>query len=120
MAKSFLPSDLNQFTGSEHWYRHPLVCDILFTDGAHYVAENGGAFWLLDTIALAQRDVPKVAALEFQVWRMTVWPECTATINCEDGNGNVVFTKHIGFTNFPLESVELWFENKTIYLPSEH
>ena len=49
------PAVLAQFTGSEHWYRHGLVRDILFTDGAKYVADQGGAYWLLDEIAIAQR-----------------------------------------------------------------
>ena len=48
-------ADLRNFTGSEHWYRHGLVRTILFTDGAKYVADQGGAYWLLDEIALAQR-----------------------------------------------------------------
>ena len=47
-------ADLRQFTGSEHWYRHGLVRDILFTDGAKYLADHGGAYWLLDEIACAR------------------------------------------------------------------
>lgn len=43
-------SDLVQFTGSECWYRHPLYPSITYTDGAQYVAEAGGANWLLDAI----------------------------------------------------------------------
>ena len=42
------PAALAQFTGSEHWYRHGLVREILFTDGAKYVADQGGAYWLID------------------------------------------------------------------------
>jgi hypothetical protein len=39
---------LRNFTGSEHWYRFGLDPRILFTDGAKYVADQGGAYWLLD------------------------------------------------------------------------
>jgi hypothetical protein len=46
-------AELRQFTGSEQWYRHGLVRSVLFTDGAKYVADQGGAYWLLDEIALA-------------------------------------------------------------------
>ena len=45
--------DLSQFTGTENWYRHNLNTDILYTDGAKYVAETAGAYWLLDEIAVA-------------------------------------------------------------------
>jgi hypothetical protein len=41
-------ADLAQFTGSEHWYRHGMVRSVLFTDGAKYVADIAGAYWLLD------------------------------------------------------------------------
>ena len=119
MTKSLDPNILSQFTGSEHWYRHGLVRQILFTDGAKYVADAAGAYWLLDEIALAQRFVKAVAAEEFQAWKLTVKPDSTAALSCEDGNTNVVFTKTIEFTDFPPDGIELWFENNTIYLPSE-
>ena len=48
-------SDLDQFTGSENWYRHGLNRNVTFTDGAKYVADEGGAYWLLDAIAICQR-----------------------------------------------------------------
>src|SRR5216684_681209 len=54
--------------------------NVLFTDGAKYVADQGGAYWLLDEIALAQRGQPRVAAEEFQVWRLSVKPDRTATL----------------------------------------
>lgn len=47
--------DLSQFIGTENWYQHGLVRSVTYTDGAKYVADNGGAYWLLDEIALAQR-----------------------------------------------------------------
>jgi hypothetical protein len=113
-------AELNQFTGSEHWYRHGLVRSILFTDGAKYLAAKAGAYWLLDEIAFAQRGEKAVAAEEFQVWTLTVKPDRTATLSCDDGNGNTVFEKPIPYTDFPLDRIDLYFTNNTIYLPSEH
>jgi hypothetical protein len=113
--------ELRQFTGSEHWYRHGLVRSVLYTDGAKYVADKAGAYWLLDEIAFAQRGEKAVAAEEFQVWKLTVDTEkCTGTLTCDDGNGRIVFEKSIPFTDFPLPEISLWFTNNTIYLPSEH
>ncbi len=113
-------ADLRQFTGSEHWYRHPLVRNVLYTDGAKYVAEEGGAYWLLDEIALAQRGDRRVAAEEFQVWRVSVNADCTARLTCEDGNGNTVLEKRLDYTDFPVPHITLWFADNTIYLPGEH
>jgi hypothetical protein len=117
--KSLDPDVMNQFTGSEHWYRFGIVPDITCTDGAKYVADTAGAYWLLDEIAIAQRFEKSVAAEEFQVWKLNVKDDNSATLTCEDGNDNVVFSKPIPFTDFPKEGVTLWFENKVIYLPSE-
>ena len=118
--KKFTEADLRNFTGSEHWYRHGLVRSILFTDRANYVADEGGAYWLLDEIALAQRHDKRVMAEEFQVWTLKVNADRTATLSCEDGNNNIVYTKEIPFTDFPANEITLWFANNTIYLPSEH
>jgi hypothetical protein len=119
-TKTLKAADLDMFTGSETFYRHWLNRKVIFTEGAHHVAEAGGACWLLDEIALIQPHNVRVAAEEFQVWKLTVRPDRTATLVCEDGNYNVVFAKEIPFTDFPLEAITLWFANNTIYLPSEH
>ena len=118
--KTFDPAQLTRFTGTEYWYRHGLVRSILFTDGAKYVADSAGAYWLLDEIALAQRYVKAVAGEAFQVWKLAVRPDATATLGCEDGNGNTVHSKRIPFTDFPAEGITLWFCNNTILLPSEY
>jgi hypothetical protein len=113
-------ADLRQFTGSEHWYRHALNGKVFFTDGAQYVAATAGAYWLLDEIALIQPCDKRVAAAAFQVWTLTVCPDQTATLTCDDGNGNSVYTKKIAYTDFPLDEITLYFTNNVIYLPSEH
>jgi hypothetical protein len=113
-------SDLRQFTGSEHWYRHGLVRDVLYTDGAKHVADSGGAWWLLDEIAFAQPFDKRVASEGFQVWKLTVNPDHTATLTCEDGNGHAVTSKPLEYTDFPLLEIVLWFTGNTILLPSEY
>ena len=115
-------ADLAQFTGSEQWYRHGINRDVLFTEGAKFVADRGGAYWLLDTIAICQRHEKKVAAEPFQVWKLEVNKHLdeSALLTCEDGNGNKVYEKKIPYTDFPLDEITLWFANNTIYLPSEH
>ena len=119
-TKTLNKADLRQFTGSENWYRHPINRKVLFTDGAKYVADAGGAYWLLDEIALIQPHDKAVAAEEFQCWKLRVRADHTATLNCEDGNGNTVFTKEIEFTDFPLDEIALYFANNVIHLPSEY
>lgn len=117
--KTLKKADLAQFTGSEQWYRHGLARKVLYTDGAQYVAEAGGAYWLINEIAFGQAE-PAIAAEEFQVWRLKVNPDQTAILTCEDGNDRVVFTKRLEFTDFPLEEIAFYFTDNTILLPTEY
>ena len=116
-------ADLAQFTGTEQWYRHALNRAVLYTDGAKYVADNCGAYWLLDEIALTNRFNPRLRGEEFQTWTLTKIDR-TAKLVCEDGNGHKLFAKNIAFTDFPLDKIELWVEGpaeqRVILLPSEH
>jgi hypothetical protein len=113
-------ADLRQFTGTETWYRHAINRNVLYTEGAQYVAERGGAYWLLDEIAIIQPYNKAVAAAEFQVWKLSVRLDHSGTLTCDDGNGSIVFTKEILYTDFPLADITLWFANNVIYLPTEH
>jgi hypothetical protein len=85
-----------------------------------HVADAGGAYWLIDEIALIQPYEEAIGATEFQVWHLVVREDRSTTLRCEDGNYYVVFMKEIGFTDFPLPKIKLFFTNNTIYLPSGH
>jgi hypothetical protein len=119
MSKVLTHSDLRQFTGSERWFRHSTLRKILYTEGVQYLVEKGEAYWLLDKIAANQLE-PKIRAEEFQVWKLKVNENCTGTVTAEDGDGNVIHSEDIRWTDFPLDQVELWVEGNTILLPSEH
>jgi hypothetical protein len=90
-----------------------------YTDGAKHVAAAGGAYWLLDEIAFAQKGEPAVAAQGFQTWALTVREDQSATLACGDGNLHTVYSKQIGYTDFPLRKITLYFSNNVILLPSE-
>ena len=116
--KSVSELDLANFTGTEHWHKHSLMKRVLYTDGAQYVAEQCGAYWLLDEIATAQL-IKRVSAEEFQCWKLDV-PSNTALLTCDDGNGRVVFAKEIEYTDFPEGEMTLYFADNVILLPSEY
>ena len=120
MTKTLNKSDLAQFTGSETWYRHGINRAVLFTDGAKYVADQAGAYWLLDEIAIIQPHDARVAAEDFQVWRLAANADHTGVLTCDDGNGRVVFSKALDYTDFPPDGITLYFTNNTILLPSEY
>jgi len=105
--------------GTEPWHRHGIVPDVRYTDGAKYIFDQAGASWLLDEIALAQRDDKAIAGEAFQVWKLTVRADHTATLVCEDRNGNTVYSKAIPYTDFPLPEIALFFTDGLISLPGE-
>jgi hypothetical protein len=102
------------FYGTERHYKHPLT-KMVYSDGAKHIAETGGAYWLLDIIALKS---PQIAE-EFQVWNLTV-KDGAGILTTEDGNKNLVFSQGIPFTDFPAESAKFFVENGVIFLPSEY
>lgn len=116
--RKFSIKDLSQFTGSEQLYRHALNRNVLYTEGIQYLAENAGAYWLLDEIALTQLK-RKVAAEPFQVWELIVHQDSSAELVCTDGNEHEVYRKHLTYTDFPAEGIKVYFENNTIVLPLE-
>lgn len=120
-APDLSPGRLAQFTGTEVWYRHPLVRRVVYTEGVKYVADAAAAHWLLDMIAVCQVGDSKVADAPFQVWKLTVDLERrVGLLVTEDGDFNVVRTEAIPFTDFPAPEVVLWFTDDTILLPSEY
>jgi hypothetical protein len=119
-TQTFDPAALAHFTGSDNFYRHGLNRRIVYTEGAAYVAESAGAYWLLDEIAIAAGHDKRVQREEFQVWKLEVHADKSATLSCEDGNDNVVFRKSIEFTDFPAAQITLWQVGGTILLPSEY
>ena len=119
-TKTLDKANLAQFTGTDNWFLHNIIRKVMYTDGVKYVAENADAYWLIDEIALAQRYERAVIAEEFQFWKLAVHPDKTATLTCDDGNGNIILTKPIPFTDFPLEEISFYYTNNVILLPSEY
>ena len=118
--KTLRTEDLDCFTGTENYYQQGFGSAMSYTDGVKYVAETGGAYWLIDEIALTNRFNENVRAQPFQVWTLTVGKGETTRLTCEDGNGNEVYAKRIGFTDFPLPEITFWCVDGVIVLPSEN
>lgn len=112
-------AELRYFTGSETIYRHGLFHGYVYTEGVQYLAERGGAYWLIDHI-LANQALAVLKGQPFQVWKMAVNDDESARIAVEDGNGHELTFFHLGYTDFPLEEMTLWLVDKTLLLPSEY
>lgn len=114
-----LKAELRQFTGTEQYYFNPMFKRFKYTDGIKYLAEETGAYWLLDYIFSSQPH-GNLRGEEFQVWKIKVNQDDSATIIVEDGNDIVLTTFTIDFTDFPLKEFDLWLIDKILILPSEY
>lgn len=111
-------TDLRQFTGTETWWKYPLLKGYTYTDGVKYVAESCKAYWLIDAILSHQTNV-KIAKEEFQVWILTK-KDTFWLLRCEDGNNHKVIEQKIGYSDFPLDTMTFWLTNNVLLLPSEY
>ena len=111
--------DLAYFTGSEHWYCHPLFRHFCYTDGVQYVAEHGGAYWLIEKI-FALQYMPELKAAPFQCWTLKVRADQSAILSCSDGNNGHLYRERLIYTDFPRKEFKLYFCDRTLLLPSEY
>ena len=115
----FNPANLAHFTGTEHYYRLNRKC--LITDGAKYLAEAAGAYWLLEVAASYLIELG--TADWFVLVRLCV-KESSAVLTVEDGNGAIRATQQIPFTDFPADEQILYAcwdsEQWVLMLPSEY
>ena len=110
---------LNQFTGTEHYYRVSPLSELVITDGVKYLCDHAGCYWLTDIIASYQPDCMKDEMLrDFQLWTLKV-KDSKGEVIWERDTNNVAFTQKISHTYFPLSEITLYCENGVICLPSE-
>jgi hypothetical protein len=103
-------------TGTTQYYKHWL--GLRYTDGVKYIADQAGAYWLIDLIASYQ---PKMRMHDFQVWALSK-TETGYMAKCTDGNGKFLKRQCFSLSTFPAELLpfELWLVNGVLILPSEY
>lgn len=123
-------SDLRQFPGDSVRYRsiHPRV---ICTPGIQYLAENAGAFWLVNTIAsyysspeMRKAVEQDIRVADMQVWRLDVRDQ-TGVLTARADAGEPSFIRQvIEYTDFPLDRVDIWGVSNSVHttlmLPSEY
>lgn len=116
---TFNPADLAQFKGTERYYRLNRLC--LLTDGTKYLAEEAGAFWLMDAAASY---LIELGTADWFVQVVLVARASKAVLTLEDGNGNVRAKQVIPYTDFPMSQQTLYAcwdgEHWVLMLPSEY
>ena len=112
-----LVNELDNFTGTECWYRHGLNREFLYTEGAQYFAEQAGAYWFLDIMATEvfelQKDNPFISV------EMTA-QDGKALITATDGDETTIWDKRISFTDCPEGTYKFFLIDNVFLLRSEY
>lgn len=106
------------FMRASQLHRHPIDRRFLLTEGVMYVAKQGAAEWLIDTIVLAQGQAELVLP-DFQVWRLDLDADSSGRLTCRDEAGVLRFTRVLYWTDCPYTNLELWLDRQVLGLPSE-
>jgi hypothetical protein len=116
-------SDLIQFCGSSEFFQH-WTKRLIYTEGVRYMAEHGGAYWLIDAVASYQPDkriTSRPDLVDFQLWELAVAEDKSAVLTMRPDSGQpAVITQEIPFTDFPLEQIKFYVCNGTLMLTSEY
>ena len=125
MNSNNLENDLRQFTGTENYYKFSaLFRNFVLTDGAKYLAEEAGAYWLCDAIASHRASYANEGFVVVRLQRYKgKW-----VLEFTDGNDNELCHQLIEFSDFPLDEITLYVIPQdtgdeilhVIMLPSEY
>jgi hypothetical protein len=99
----FDAANLTMFTGTQQYYR--LNRQVVLTDGTRYLADEAGAYWLMDAIASY---LPQFTGRQDFVVAKLVRSGSAAQLTLDDGNGRVLDQHHIEYTDFPMTSFQLY------------
>ena len=114
-----LKANLVHFTGTERYYRINRKCVI--TDGAKYLADTAGAYWLLDAAASY---LLELGTDDWFVLVRLVVNDSKAVLTLEDGNGGIRAQQEIPYTDFPAAEQVVYSswdgEHWVLMLPSEY
>jgi hypothetical protein len=121
--KTDLAAQLSQFTGTISYYR--LTSNIVLTDGARYLADKAGAYWLMSAIASylpALTDQEDFVLAKLQVTRSS--NTTSGLLTLDDGNDHILAKQFIEYTDFVLDKIKLYAcwtgDFWVIMLPSEY
>jgi len=116
--KDRITSELAMHIGSLERTRH-YTRRFVYTPGVEHLASVARAYWLIDLIASLCRN-PNLAGEEFQVWKLSVHEDRSATLVVTDGNDHELKRREIHRTDFPLDEISLYLTDDTLLLPSEY
>jgi len=127
--KQTILNNLPNYYGTESYHKVTLF-PILATDGVAYLLQACEAFWLIDEIGgmIMQHNKKwqQKGMVFFKLKKSDpmIGDDNKAVLSVDDGNGNLLDSKYIDYTDFPLDEAKIWTswdgERWIAMLPSEY
>ena len=119
-----LQTQLAHFHGSQTWTRHPFNRSFLYTEGVEHVADQAGAYWLLDIIATEIAGTVINDHEYFGVVTLAVEGQKALLAVFDDLPGRKLYTRPIEYTDFPEGLWKFYLvydgEHCVLMVPSEY
>lgn len=116
-----LRTHLRYFTGSMQLFKLHERLPITYTEGVQYLAEETGAFWLIQNIGIAyhfgDNGLKKEEAL---FWKLKAYSDNSGFLVCEYDTDQPLYAEYLAYTDFPFAEFTLYQMNGVLLLPSEY
>jgi len=107
--------ELREYNCSDNYYKYGF--GMVITDGVKELCDRFQCFWFVDVVCSYQSSL---GAEEFQSWKLLKNPDSSALVTCDNGNGKILKSQRIPWTDFDADVANVWCEGNVVLLPSEH
>jgi len=120
--------NLNNFNGTEQYFKHPLFNKINYTDGIKFIGDNKASWLITDILAVLSHE-PKVLKEYKENGFISVrvsFEDNQAKAIYTDGNEKVLFSQNYKYTDFlnyfelNENELSLFYTNDVLMLGSEY
>lgn len=110
MTPQQLAHELKGFIGTEEYHRLTLLNSVVGTDGVKFLADNAGAYWLIDMIASHLPSIPR--SEQFAIVRYAGTPGASGIFSLTDDipANQTYAVQHIEFSDFPLDEIVMYVQ----------
>lgn len=113
-----LKKELAQCYGTQNYYRY-VPFSLMYTDGVKLFVEKAEAYWLLSDIAINLVYGKELQNEYFLCITLKV-KDNKADLIFDDGNGNVLLSKHYKYTDCPEGDWKFYFTDNVLLIPNEY
>lgn len=86
------------------------MANVVYTDAIKEIADEVGAWWLVNMICSLQPKVKEDLEEGMQFWTLKVNSDNSAVLVCERDTDDPIHEEKIGYTDFPMSEFRVWLE----------